>query len=117
MLTKEEFIKFIESYQEFQNGTDKFDMAITGKNYPSILFECGWYDAVGKMLDVFLDSFFTDSGIDWIFYFLFEDVNDKAAYVTKEGDMFNEKKEIRYPLGTVNELWDFLQTDVKIYFK
>jgi len=117
MLTKEEFIKFIESYQEFQNGIDKFDMAITGKNYSSILFECNWYDAVGKMLDVFLDSFFTDSGIDWIFYFLFEDVNDKAAYVKQEGDMFNEEKEIRYPLNTVNELWDFLQTDVKVYFK
>ena len=31
--------------------------------------------------------------------------------------MFNEEKEIRYSLESADELWDFLQTDVKAYFK
>ena len=117
MIAKEEFVKFIQSYIEFQESIDNFDKAITGKNYPSILFETKWYDAVGKMLDSFLDSHFTDHGIDWIFYFLFEDANDKAAYVKQEGDMFNEEKEIRYSLESVDELWNFLLTDKKLYFK
>ena len=117
MINKENFIKFIESYQEFENGINKLDMAITGRSCPTILFECGWYDSVGKMLDSFLDGYFTEKGADWIFYFLFEDVNDKAAYIKQEGDMFNEEKEIRYPLDTIDELWDFLLTDKKLYFK
>lgn len=117
MINKEEFIKFVQSYIEFQESIDNFDKAITGKNYPSILFETKWYDAVGKMLDSFLDSHFTNYGIDWIFYFLFEDTNDKAAYIKQEGDMFNEEKEIRYSLESADELWDFLQTDIKAYFK
>ena len=117
MITKEEFIKFIQSYIEFQDSVDNFDKAITGKSYPSILFETKWYEAVGRMLDSFLDSHFTDYGIDWICYFLFEDVNDKAAYVKQEGDMFNEEKEIRYSLKSANELWNFLLTDKNLYFK
>lgn len=117
MITKELFIKFIQSYIEFQESVDNFDKAITGKNYPTILFETKWYDAVGKMLDSFLDSHFTDRGIDWIFYFLFEDVDDKAAYIKQEGDMFNEEKEIRYSLESADELWNFLLTDKKLYFK
>ena len=117
MITKEEFIKFIQSYQEFENSVDRFDKAITGKSYPSILFETKWYEAVGRMLNSFLDSHFTDYGIDWICYFLFEDVDDKAAYIKQEGDMFNEEKEIRYSLESADKLWNFLLTDVKAYFK
>ena len=117
MITKEDFTKFIQSYIEFQDSVDNFDKAITGKSYPSILFETKWYEAVGRMLDSFLDSHFTDYGIDWICYFLFEDVDDKAAYIKLEGDMFNEEKEIRYSLESADELWDFLLTDIKAYFK
>ena len=117
MITKENFIKFIQSYIEFQESIDNLDKAITGKNYPTILFETKWYDAVGKMLDSFLDSHFTEYGIDWIFYFLFEDTDNKAAYIKQEGDMFNEEKEIRYSLESADELWNFLLTDKKLYFK
>ena len=117
MITKEEFVKFIKAYIEFQENIDKFDMAITGKNHPTILFETKWFEAVGKMLDSFLDSHFTEEGVDLICWWLFEDVDDKAAYVKQEGDMFNEEKEIRYPLDTMDELWDFLQIDIKAYFK
>lgn len=117
MITKEEFVKFIESYKEFQESIDNLDIAITGKSYPSILYETNWCDAVGRMLDAFLDSHFSVYAIDWICYFLWEDVDDKAAYVKQDKDMFNEEKEIRYPLDTIDELWDFLLTDKKLYFK
>ena len=117
MINKEEFIKFIQSYIEFQESIDNFDKAITGKSYPTILFETKWYEAVGRMVDSFLDSHFTDFGIDWIYYFLWEDTNDKAAYIKQEGDMFNEEKKIRYSLESADELWNFLLTDKKLYFK
>ena len=117
MITKEEFTKFIQSYQEFQEGIDRLDMAITGRSYPTILFESDWFDSVGRMLDIFLDSNFTSVGVDWITYHLWENVDDKAAYVKQDKDMFNEEKEIRYPLDTIDELWDFLLTDKNLYFK
>ena len=115
MITKEEFCKFITSYQEFQDNIDKFDMAITGKNYPTILFETKWFSAVGKMLDAFLDSHFTEEGIDWICYYLFEDIGDKVVTVEYE-DLFGEK-EIEFHLNSVDELWDFLISDKTAYFK
>ena len=115
MINKEEFYKFISSYQEFQESVDKFDMAITGKNYASFLFETKWYEAVGRMLDVFLDSNFTDEGVDWICYYLFEELGDKVVKVEYE-DLFGTK-EMEFHLNSVDELWDFLITDKKIYFK
>ena len=103
--------------EEFKKAVERLETAISGKNRCYFIFETDWCEAVGKMLDTFLDSHFTNYGVDWICYFLFEDVDDKAAYVKHEGDMFNEEKEIRYPLDTTDELWDFLLTDKKLYFK
>ncbi len=117
MITKEEFIKYISLYQKFDESVERLEKSITGRNDIYFIFETDWCEAVGKMLDTFLDSHFTDSGIDCINYFLFETVDDKATYVKQEGDMFNEEKEIRYPLNTIDELWNFLLTDVKAYFK
>ena len=117
MINKENFVKFIESYQEFENGINKLDMAITGRNYPTILFECGWYDSVGKMLDAFLESHFTEKGADWIYYYLFENVEDHEVVITKEADMFEGEEKIIYHLNNIDELWDFLLTDKKLYFK
>jgi len=54
---------------------------------------------------------------DLIFYYLFENPDDKAVYIKQDKDIFNEEKEIRYPLDTVEELWNFLLTDTKLYFK
>ena len=116
MITKEEFVKFISSYQKFDKGVQRLEKSIFGRNIYSI-FESDWCEAVGRMLDTFLDSHFTDTGIDWISYYLWEDVDDKAAYVKQDKDMFNEEKQIRYPLDTIDELWNFLLTDKTLYFK
>lgn len=117
MITKEEFTKYIDAYREFEAAIERLEKLISGRNRCYFIYETDWCEAVGKMLDGFLDSHFTESGIDWIFYYLFEDVDDKAAYVTEEGDMFKDPEEVRYPLTTLDELWDFLLTDKKLYFK
>lgn len=115
MITKEEFYKFISSYQEFYNGIERFEKAITGKNYSFNLLETDWGDAVGKMLDLFLDSHFTDSGVDWITYWLWEDIDDKVVTIDDK-DIFGDKKK-EYHLNSIDELWEFLLTNPKLYFK
>lgn len=117
MITKKEFIEFMENYQKFVDRISEFDKSITGKSYPSILYETDWFESVNIMLETFLFSHFTDKGLDWIYYYLFENVSDKAAYITQDEDMFTKEREIRYPLDTLEELWIFLQSDVKLYFK
>lgn len=117
MITREEFVKFIEAYQTFSNGIDRVSEALSGSKYSLPLFETDWGEAVGEMLDAFLDSHFTVDGADWITYYLFEDIEDKLVEVTEPADMFNKEKKIEYRLNSLNELWDFLLTDKKAYFK
>ena len=117
MISKELFVKYLTHYQRFNTAFERIEEALMGKKYNSNLYESDWYDSVGAMLDLFLESHFTEYGADWICYYLFEDVDDKAAYIIRDKDMFNEEKEIRYPLDTIDELWDFLQSNVKLYFK
>ena len=113
MITKEEFVKFIEEYQTYDKAFERIETAIIGKPYISNMYESDWNLAVGKMLDIFLKSHFTEEGCDWINYWLFEDVDNKTAYF-KEDLFDNERK---YPLDTINDLWNFLNSDKKLYFK
>lgn len=115
MITEEKFIRAIAKYNEFTKGVEALSQVVCDSKYS--IYETKWIDAVGQIFDIFVDSNFTDKGADWIFYYLFEDPDDKAAYVKQEEDMFNEEKEIRYPLNTVEELWNFLLTDKNLYFK
>ena len=114
MLTKEEFVKYLTEYQSFKKSIDRLGEALGGKEYYYI-YECDWYNNVGKMLDIFLDSHFTEEGVDWISYYLFESVEDKLVTINDE-DMFGNKRK-EYHLNSVDELWNFLLTDTKLYFK
>ena len=115
MISKEEFIKAITKYEEFGKGVEALSQIVCDSKYS--IYETKWIDAAGQIFDVFVNSNFTEKGADWIFYYLFENTDDKAAYVKQDKDIFNEEKEIRYPLDTVEELWNFLLTDKEIYFK
>ena len=117
MITKEEFTKYLTQYQIFDKAMDRLSEALSGSKYGVPLFETDWGEAVGEMLDIFLMSHFTVYGADWVTYYLFEDIEDKLVEVTKPADMFNEEKKIEYHLNSIDELWDFLLTDKKTYFK
>jgi len=117
MISKELFIKYLEQYQKFNKAFERIEEALIGKKYSSNLYESDWFESVGCMLDLFLESHFTEEGADWVSYYLWEDVDDKAAYVIQDKDIFNEKREIRFPLNTLDELWEFLLTDINLYFK
>ena len=116
MITKEEFVKYLTEYQSFGKAINRLGEALGGKGYYYI-YECDWYDNVGQMLDIFIDSHFTEEGADWVTYYLFEDIDDKLVIIKKPADMFNEESKIEYHLNSIEELWNFLQTDINLYFK
>jgi hypothetical protein len=115
MITKDEFIKYLNAYQLFEERVDRMGEAITGST--SNLFESDWYMAVDKMLATFLNSFLTEDGIDVVYYFMFEPIDPKTIIIKQEKDMFNEEEEVKYTLETLEDVWNFLLTDTKIYFK
>lgn len=117
MITKEEFVKFITEFQSFNKAIDKIEKALTGRSYSCTLFESDWVTSVEKMLDIFIESHFTDKGIDWICYYLFESIDDRLVTITKSADLFNKEEKIEYHLNSIDELWDFLLTDKNLYFK
>lgn len=117
MITKEEFNKFITEFQSFNKAIDRIEEALTGRSYSCTLFESDWVASVEKMLDVFMESHFTDKGIDWICYYLFETIDDHLVKVTISADLFNKEHEVEYHLNSIDELWDFLLANKKLYFK
>lgn len=119
MITKEELNKFLDLYSNFDKSIIRMGEAISGKSYPynSDLFETDWYETVNEMFYTFLESHFTEVGIDWVTYYFFEDIEDHLVTVTISADLFNKEHEVEYHLNSVDELWDFLMTDKKLYFK
>lgn len=111
MITEEEFVKFISSFQEFDKATERLEIAISGKNRCYFIFETDWYEAVGRMLDIFLSSHFTEEGVDLINWWLFESTK-KIIYIPET--LFEPKKE-KY-IDSLKDLWDFLKSDTKTYF-
>ena len=119
MITKEQLSEFLDRYSNFDRAVTRMGEAISGKSYPynTNLFETDWYTHVSEMYDIFLESHFTDEGIDWINYYFFEDIEDHLVTVTVSADLFNKEHEVEYHLNSVDELWDFLLTNKKLYFK
>ena len=115
MITKEEFTKIITSYQNFENNIDRLFYAFTGSK--NNFMDCDWIDEVNKLLEAAIYSHFTEEGVDWIFYYLYELIDDKKVTVTKSADLFDKEQKIEYHLNSIDELWDFLLTDKKLYFK
>ncbi len=119
MITKEELKKFLDRYSKFDQAVIRLGEAVSGKSYPysTNLFETDWYTYVSEMYDIFLESHFTDKGIDWVNYYFLEDIDDHLVTINISADLFNKEQEVEYHLNSVDELWDFLMTDKKLYFK
>ena len=119
MITKEELSKFLDLYTKFDKSIIRMGEAISGKSYPYNvdLFETDWYEIVNEMYYTFIESHFTEAGADWVNYYFFEDIEDHLVTVNISADLFNKEHEVEYHLNSVDELWDFLLTDKKLYFK
>lgn len=115
MITQEEFNSFINNYQAFKKSIDRFGKALGGKDF-YFIYECDWYGNVDKMLDIFLESHFTEDGQDLITWWLFEDV-EHIIEQTVDPDLFHGKSEIEYNVEEIWDLWDYMVKYKKDYFK
>ena len=117
MINKEEFIKFIKAYEEFEEGIDNLGNFLGGDRLYGInLWESNWVDAVCKMWDQFMYSHFTEEGSDLINWWKFEDV-DHIITQTVSPDLFNGKSEIEYDVNDIEDLWNYLIKFSSDYFK
>ena len=115
MITKECFVNFINKYKEFESAIERISNVISGRKYSIDLFESDWYEAVGCMLDTFLQSHFTDDGMDIITWWLFEDV-EHTIWHNVEPTLFDDITELQYDLETLDDLWDYLVEYKEDYF-
>ena len=111
MITKEEFVNFVKSYEIFENGIDRLNTYLH-----SNLWDCQWIDVVSKMWDNFMYSHFTEAGCDLINWWKFEDVNHIITQ-TITPDLFNGKSEIKYDINNIEDLWNYLTKFSSDYFK
>lgn len=116
MISKDCFIKYIEQYQRFSKAFERIEEALMGKKYSSNMYESDWYDSVGAMLDIFLNSHFTEEGCDIINWWMFEDV-DHIIYQTVDSDLFNGRTEIQHDVNNIEDLWNYLLKNKKELFK
>ena len=98
MITKEEFIDFIEVHEKFNNNVDLlYDSKIDIIN--SILFE-----VFGKVCDMLLNTTFTPDGVDWINWWLYE---SKDLYTEERLPVYiNDEKVL---IETPDELWKIIK--------
>ena len=114
MLNKESFIKFISHYKTFNKAFERIEEALCGRKYVSNLYESDWYESVGYMLDIFLESHFTEYGCDLISSYLFEDCTE--FWINKDKTLFEDKKEEHYTFNTLEELYDVMLKFKNDYF-
>lgn len=104
MLTKEEFKKVIDIYNGWVDNVEKLSEVLTKSRYS--LYESPIIDDVGKLFDCFIDSHFTEEGSDLVYWWIYEGV-PKEIY---EGDKV-------ISVETIDELWNYFLTNLKLYFK
>lgn len=114
MITKKLFIRFIEQYQIFDRAFVRIEEALMGRKYSSNLFESDWHESVTGMLDLFLESNFTEEGQDLVNAYLFEDC--KEFWINKDKTLFEDSKEEHYTFETLGELYDVMSKFKNEYF-
>lgn len=102
MITKEKFINIIDSIEIFDKELDNwYDVGID-------IIESPLIESVWKVFQETLSIFFTEAGIDWIYWYLFEnhsintneplpcyDENNKRFYVRNSEDLWNLVQEYK----------------------
>lgn len=88
MITEEKFKRLIREHEMQNARVDLF-----GKLFPtafdSPIIEFGYF-----MFDEVMESYFTEEGVDWIDYYLYE--NSEKCYYAND---------VKIPLETIDDLW------------
>lgn len=106
MLTEELFKQYLKNWKIYDKCIDKINEVLNGK-YSSGLYESEWNNAVGIMLDTFINSHFTEEGCDLVNAYLFE-----PPLVIHEKDIFGEKE---INIDDLDTLWKYLISHNYIY--
>lgn len=67
-MNKEQFKNILEQYQillEYEDHYLKFGVDLTDGQYPIV-------EPIDKIIDIFWSTIYTSVGIDWIYWFIFE---------------------------------------------
>lgn len=98
-MTKEGFIKLIENAQNYNKELDKWhDFGIDLFDMP--ISELGW-----NFFDTILQELFTDEGIEWITWWVYDRISITTGEPLKVYD--NENKVI--PTETIEDLWNLVK--------
>lgn len=92
MISKEKFEEYISKYQKNSDDID-YACGIFPDFFESSFVAFGWY-----CFRELIKAYFTEEGVDWIDYFLFENP-EKCYYQNEE----------RIRLETVDDLWEIVK--------
>lgn len=99
MITKEQFIKVINLARDYENEVDKWN------DFGIQIYEMPIYEIHGQLFDTLIDSLFTEDGVDWISWWLYE----RISIITGESlPAYNEDGSI-IPTDTVEDLWNIVK--------
>lgn len=96
MITKEAFLKFIDTFIEFETELDRIS-----KTLNISLYECKLTEYPGILLDDFLHAVFNEKQIDTIYWYLFE------KRFTPSLKMY-DKDNNEIPTGTLDDIWELI---------
>lgn len=98
-MKKEEFIKLIETIQEFDKELDRWnDFGIEVHELP--IAEIPW-----KIIDIIWDSTFTDDGRDWIYWWLYE----RISIINGEELPYYDENDVKHFVHTPEDLWELVK--------
>lgn len=116
MITKEQFIKVIEFHSIFEKGVHRIEEALGGKPYSLTgLWESDWITGHSKMFDLFIESHFSESGCDLVFWWYYEDV-PKIIYEKIDSNLFDKEKEVKINIKSIDDLWTYMIKHKEEYF-
>lgn len=97
-MTKEKFIKLIGNAIKFKNELDRWD-SFGIDLYGLPISELSW-----NFLNISLPELFTDEGIDWINWWLFE----KHGFGNEPNQVYDENDNI-IPTDDIEDLWNLVK--------
>ena len=102
-MTKEGFIKLLQNAQNYNKELDKWhDFGIDLFDMP--ISELGW-----NFFDTILQELFTDEGIEWITWWLY----DRISITTGEPLKVYDKNGDVIPTDTIDDLWNLVKYSQK----
>lgn len=101
MITLENFKETLRIYQDFIAKQEIL------KSAGIDILESWLNDLPGLLFDQWCKSNFTDEGVDWIYWWLFEDV-DKVIYF--ETDTLFGHQSVKLDITTVEALYNYLKS-------